>query len=102
MIYIFDAETGKELWRTKSDLLFARALVLSFDGSFLVVAGFDKTIRIWDWSHAAGSPQFLVGSTGLIRDFVLTDSETKLVAGCVDGTIREWSLDTKALLRQIR
>lgn len=102
MIYVFDAETGEQLWKSKVDFLFARSLCLTADGNRLFVGGFSKEIQIWDWPKNPNSPQVLTGNTATVHDFVLLDSDLKLICGCLDGTIREWSLKNQQMIRQIR
>jgi WD40 repeat protein len=102
MTLIFDAKTGEIVGQIKNELLFARVLKFSPDGRYLAVGGFDRTIRIWDWAQSDGKPQLLFGSSAQIGSFVFTESGSKLVAGCADGTIREWSLQTNEMTRQIR
>jgi len=102
MISLFDTESGEQLWKLKNETLFTRVMALSADGNRLIVGGFDREIRIWDWTSSPESPLVLNGNTALVRNIILADSDTKLICGCLDGTIREWSLETQKMTRQIR
>lgn len=101
-IYVFDGKTGERIWDHKLDFLFARCVGLSDDGNLLAVGGFDKQIRIWNLSQPTLPPAVLTGETGVVHNFVFASADTRLFSGSTDGTIREWSLESNTLIRQLR
>lgn len=102
VIQMFDATNGEKLWECQEQLFFSQFIKFSSDGSLLAASGCDSKIRIWNMEQPNESPGILAGSTSVVRDFVFTDSDTKLVSGCADGTIREWSIASHEMTRQIR
>ena len=102
LIIVYDTITGQEIWKRSIPLMNQRGIKLSSDGSRMAVAISDRRIQIWDFSHPEEQFSFLEGNSGFVMDCLFVSNNTKLIAGCVDGTIREWSLASNELLRQIR
>ena len=101
-LHVFETANGHQIWQGKVDFLFARSLALSDQGNLLVTGGFDKQIRIWDLSRRTDPPKILSGESGIVHNFVFTNSSTTLISGSHDGAIREWSLATGKMTRQLR
>ena len=99
-VFVYDAATGQLVWTDKIDFLFARSIALSDDGGTIAIGGFDKKIRIWNLSERRDAPQRILENTSVVNDLLFIDD--KLVAACLDGTIREWSLISQLPPRQIR
>jgi WD40 repeat protein len=99
---MYDATNGQQLWQGQLEFLFAQSLSLSADGNLLAVGSFDKQIRIWDFSRSDGSPKIIGGNSSVVMGSVFTHKDTRLVTGCLDGTIREYNLVTNQIIRQIR
>lgn len=99
-LFVFDTSTGQLEWTDKIDFLFARSMAFSVDGNMLATGGFDKKIRIWDLENRTQPLVRVVESTSVVNDVLFTDD--KLIAAGLDGTIREWSLNSDQPPRQIR
>ena len=68
-----------------------RSVAYSPDGSFLVTAGEDKSIHVWDPPGAAPS-NTLKGHADGIQAVAFTPLGDRLVSGSRDGTIRMWDV----------
>ena len=101
-IFVFDVSKGEAIWDSQLKFMCARSLCLSAKGTRLAVCGFDNEIRIWDVDSSLKQPQLIKGNNSLSMYFVFTSNDTQLISGCLDGSIREWSLATNELVRQIR
>ena len=101
-IFVFDVSKGEQIWESHLKFMCARSLSLSSKGTRLAVCGFDKEIRVWDLDSSLKHPRLIKGNSSLSMDFVFTANDTQLISGCLDGSIREWSLATNGLVRQIR
>lgn len=101
-IFVLDVSNGEMLWENQLKFMCARSLSLSSKGNRLAVCGFDKDIRVWDLNSPQAEPQLIKGNTSLSMDFVFTSNDSRLISGCLDGSIREWSLEKNSLIRQIR
>lgn len=101
-LFVLDVADGTLVWENQLKFMCARSLSLSSQGNRLAVCGFDKEIRVWDVDSSDKSPQLIKGNTSLSMGFVFTANDSQLISGCLDGSIREWSLATNTLVRQIR
>ena len=102
LIILYDTLTGQEIWKRSVPLMNQRGVRLSSDGSRMAAAIADRRIQIWDFSYPEEQSSMLEGNSGFVMDCLFTSNNTRLIAGCVDGTVREWSLASNELLRQIR
>jgi len=91
-IYIWDADTGKELRRclghTDGPLM---SLVFAPDGKTLASGGYDKTMRIWD--AVTGKEIHRVDCNGVVCSLAFSPDGNMLAAG-VEKTIELWSTAT--------
>jgi len=101
-LYVFEATSGNQIWQSKLDFMFARSIALSQRGNLLAVGGFDKQIHVWDLSQPTDPPATLTGEAGIVHNFAFMDSDTTLISGSHDGSIREWSLVKRELMRKLR
>ena len=69
----------------------AYAAVYSPDGTKLVTASFDKTLRIWDLNSGT-TLRTLNGHTGLVLCLSLSKDGSRLVSGSLDNTLRLWDV----------
>ena len=79
----------------------ATTVVFSRDGSTLLSAGYDGTIRSWDLS--TGKPAGLLGRAhGTIWTLDLSPDGSRVAAAGEDGVIRIWSLASPAAALELR
>ena len=69
----------------------AYAAVYSADGTKLVTASFDKTLRLWDLNSAT-TLRTMSGHTGLVLCAALSKDGSRLVSGSLDNSIRLWDV----------
>ncbi len=69
----------------------AYAGVYSPDGSRLVTASFDKTLRIWDLESGT-TLRTLSGHTGLVLCVAISPDGSRLASGSLDKTVRLWDM----------
>src|SRR5437899_7648076 len=60
-IHLWDAVTGKELFRRTGSDSYVSALAFSHDGKFLVTGHQDSTILVWDLSTAKKPESLIAG-----------------------------------------
>ncbi len=100
-LLVFQAESGELIWQRNMGFLFARSLAISTDGGLLAVGGFDKKIRIWDVSHPKEPPAILIGKPVVPHNLVFTSADKNLVSGGDDGSVCEWSVATRGMIREL-
>ena len=101
-VMLFDARTGKKVWKQQLGFMFARSITVSSEGTYLAAGGFDHTIRIWNFAEPDRSATELTGQLGITRGLVFGPGDKTLVSASSDGTIHEWSLITAQSIRQLR
>ena len=69
----------------------AYAAVYTPDGTKLVTASFDKTLRIWDLNSGT-TLRTLTGHTGLVLCVAITKDGNRLASGSLDNTIKLWDV----------
>ena len=90
--HVWDMKTGTNLFRGAAPVF---SLAFSPDGSRLLTAGLDGTLRLWDtesWSEA----MVLHVGAGEIYSAEFSPDGTRIVAGCDDGGVRIWHRASKA------
>lgn len=101
-VTVFDTTTGETFWNIKLDFLYPRCMAFSEQGNLLAVGGFDKQIRVWDLSHTSEPPVAMTGESSVVHNLVFAHADSVLISGSSDGTIREWSIPDKKIIRQLR
>lgn len=101
-VSVFDVQTGERLWHHKVDELFARSLAFSNDGTQIAIGTFDKAVRIWNITEPDTEPIELQGESSTIHNMVFLDADSKLICGGQDGSIREWDLASREVLRKLK
>lgn len=68
----------------------------------------DRTVRFWDLSTGTGTSTKEVkefarvdGFQGRVMSLVITPDDAKLIAGCEDGEISLWHLETRQLIQKL-
>ncbi len=71
----------------------------SSSGRFIVTAGFDQTVRLWDAASFAPMTTY-EGHTGIVLTAVISPGEDLVASGAIDNSIRLWDLPQTAPLKQ--
>lgn len=76
------------------------ALTMSWDGRYIVSAGHDDSILLWD-SLTSTVRARLRGHAGAVRSVSITADASMLASGSDDGTARLWHVPGGAILREL-
>ena len=88
-IWLYDAETGRELVLLDTESIWGNPLAFSPDGTTL--AALDGPIKLWDVSTQTKIATFEEQAGGAVA---FSPDGTKLAAGSIDKTIRLWDVST--------
>lgn len=98
---LFDVASGQPVWTAepnlRSSLIRVTSLGNSADGRWLAATGLTNEFLIWDVT----TPDFtrrLSGHVGIVRTIAFSSSS--VYTGGLDGTVREWSLESFTPLRK--
>jgi WD40 repeat protein len=91
LLLLYDLQTGKELFRTKTRTSGTECVAISDDGRFGLSAGGDKRIRLWDLA-AGRQVAELAGHTGPVQCVRFGPGGKTAVSGASDKTVRVWDL----------
>jgi WD40 repeat protein/DNA-binding SARP family transcriptional activator len=94
---VWDWATGQHL-RTLSHSGSVTRAAFSADGSRLVTASRDGTVRIWDPYTDAPEQLVLRGHTGQVDAIAFSPDGSRLASASADGTVRVWALDLDDLV----
>lgn len=74
----------------------------SGDGTFLVSAGFDMKIFLWNVYGECENFSVLKGHTGAVMDVHFSTDSSYLFTASTDKTVRVWDMETGVCLRKFR
>jgi len=102
-IQMIDAGTGLRVWQANSHLTLKElarvtCLAISSDGRWIAAGGLSTCCAVWDRT-TSDSVYRLSGHDGLVRAVTFAPSTKSLFTGSLDGTVREWSLESFTTLR---
>ena len=103
---MIDATTGKRVWNATGNLprellLIATTLAISPDGEWLAAGGLSTQYLLWN-VNTPDVARKLSGHHGLVRAITFSPHAKTFFTGSLDGTIREWSLETFAPLKTFK
>ncbi len=94
-IRIWDAETGRLMFRLEGHSAWTGRLVFTRDGRRLISASSDQTLRLWDtgdWTPAA----VLRGHGDEIHAVAVSEAASLIASAGKDGNLMLWRADAKA------
>lgn len=77
-----------------------QAVCFLSDGTRLVSASSDRTLRVWDLASGQ-TTQVLSGHTGAVRRVQCLDSLNRVISASEDGTLRVWDVDAGQTLQEM-
>jgi WD40 repeat protein len=89
---VWNLETGQELLTLKGHSSWVRAVALSPDGTKVISASADKTIKVWNLDTQE-ELLTLKGHSGAVEAVALNPDGTKVISGSRDSTLKVWNLD---------
>ena len=93
-IWIYDAQTGKELTLLTGHTRRVTSLGFPADGRFLASGSFDKTVRLWDIDTGKQTAVFAGHQDGIEAIAVFPDGKTVVSGGTWKGTLILWDTET--------
>jgi WD40 repeat protein len=100
-VRLWDAATGKELWRLEGHTADVRGIAFSPDGKRLATGGADHDARVWD-AETARELGCLRGHRATVTSVAFTPDGRRLLTGSDDGTLRLWDLEAKKSVQWFR
>ncbi len=93
-IWIYDAQTGKELTLLTGHTKRVTAIDFPMDGRFLASGSFDGTVRLWDIDTGKQTEVF-AGHSGSIQDIAVSpDGKTVVSGDSWDSALILWDTET--------
>ena len=99
-IWIYDAETDKELDLLTGHTFGVWSVAFSSNGNLLASGSEDNTICLWD-AHTGRLLHTLTGHARTIRSVAFSPDGNTLVSGSEDDTIRLWDAHTGRHIRTL-
>ena len=91
-IRIWDAETGRQIFRIEGHNTYVSDLVFTRDGRRLISAGGDQSIRFWDTSNWTET-KVLRGHTDEVHAVALSEPAQLIGSASKDGNLMLWKAD---------
>jgi mono/diheme cytochrome c family protein len=91
-VRVWDAQTGKELWRWEKHTEEVLSVAFSGDGKRLISGGRDRALRVWDLD-AGKELRRLTGATDDVRSVALSADGKYALSGGADKAVRVWDVE---------
>ena len=88
---VWDASTGKKLWRLSGHSSRVRSVAISSDGTRIVSGSNDSSVRVWDASTGAELRR-LNGHSSLVLSVAFLSDGSRIVSGSTDNSMRVWDV----------
>ena len=102
VVQCWDYEQGdKPIWTVaEADRGNVRALAVTLDGKYLITAGDDTVIKVWETGNGKQVAK-LEGHEECIFSLAISRDEKHIVSGDLLGSIRQWSIGDWTLIREL-
>lgn len=100
ILRLWDAKTGKELWKAKGHEREITSVAFSVDGKRIATSSIDSTVRVWDASNGKELVK-IKAHRGMVESVCFSHDGERLVSAGADDdkTIRVWDIATKREVR---
>ena len=92
-IWIYDAQTGKELELIRGHTSGVLSVSFSLDGMTLASGSGDNTVRLWD-ANTGSELHTLTGHRSMINSVSFSRDSATLASGSWDSTVHLWDVNT--------
>ncbi len=99
-VRVWDAESGEQLAVLEGHTNTVDSVRFEPDGIHILSAGWDGTIRRWDWASGQEVQQYDIPDTPRVYMIELLPNGEQFVSGSHDGVIRLWDIESGEVLRE--
>jgi len=100
-LYLFDANSGKELFALNGHTNTISDCAVSPDGTWFASASYDNTIKIWDLITGQELRTF-TGHTSIVNCCVIGPNGRSVLSGSSDDTLRIWDVESGKEIRSFK
>ena len=104
IVSLFELSSRQPIWKAKlaltSELCRVTSLAMSVDGRWIAATGMSNRFLVWDVTSDDVTRR-LSGHDGIVRTVAFSRSTPSVISGGLDGTIREWSLESFTQIKKL-